>query len=140
MAGYRKNGPWRSYLSRGSFDGGVSIDALYPGGTRSTGTPNSSVIVDAVYEVSVTTHRDLRTDGFRRHRRYAFLTRLKYSGNNKGCRACTVTIAGVARTGGIVPPAWCSSSTRRRRAWMSNHVGGTIPPLRATPAMVTVHD
>jgi glycosyltransferase involved in cell wall biosynthesis len=35
---------------------------------------------------------------------------------------------------------WLAFAARRRRVDLLHHLGGTIPPLRATPAVLTIHD
>lgn len=35
---------------------------------------------------------------------------------------------------------WLAAAARRRRVDLLHHLGGTIPPVRATPALLTIHD
>ena len=50
-------------------------------------------------------------------------------------------ISGRSRAGRVAAEStWLLWHARRRKLDLLHHTGGTIPPLRATPAIVTIHD
>ena len=50
-------------------------------------------------------------------------------------------VVGSSRPGRVLAEStWLAVAARRAKAAVLHHPGGTIPPVRATPAVLTVHD